>query len=432
MILGLLLAKQGIHVDLLDAGATMDKQPRAAHYASPAAYELDRAGVLDDVTARGINPKAMAWRKIDTELVATMRLDRMPKERQRHSMVVLPLDQLGEILYEHLKRQPTARVLWSHRVVKVGQNKDTAWVSVDTGNEIQRFEADYVLGCDGASSTVRRELFGPGYPGETLNAQLVATNVRLPLALAGYPNITLTYQVYYNFDQYNYSDLNFIIHPKDFYLAARINTDGLYRVTYGDIPGLTREEYIARQPMRYQEILPGNPKPGDYKITNISPYRMQQRCAPSFRMGRVVLAADAAHVCNPLYASQCSNSTRLQMLTYRCNDSGGLGLTGGIADAGSLFDALIGIHLGLADDSILDKYSEVRRKIWTGVIDPMSRENFRRLHGQDPNTARENDEFFRLCVRAEEDEELGRELARVGFPLRPLVGYANVTRDWRC
>ena len=180
LILGLLLAKQGIHVDILDASATLDKQPRAAHYASPAAFELDRAGVLDHVTARGINHKKMAWRKINTETVATMRLDRMPEDRKRHSLVVLPLGQLGEILYGHLKRQPTVSVRWSHRVVKVGQDGDKAWVDVETGNGKKRFEGDYVLGCDGASSTVRRELFGPEYPGETLNVQLVATNVRFP------------------------------------------------------------------------------------------------------------------------------------------------------------------------------------------------------------------------------------------------------------
>ncbi|EYE94441.1 FAD-dependent oxidoreductase [Aspergillus ruber CBS 135680] len=371
LILGLLLAKQGIHVDILDPGATLDKQPRAAHYASPAAYELDRAGVLDDVTARGINHKKMIWRKVDTDIVAIMRLDRMPEERKRHSLVVLPLGQLGEILYEHLQRQPTVSVRWSHRVVKVGQDGDKAWVDVETGDSKKRFEADYALGCDGASSTVQRELFGSEYPGETLDAQLVATNV------------------YYNFDCYNYTDTNFIIHPKNFYMAACITVDGLYRVTYGDTPGLTREEFIARQPMRYKEILPGNPKPGDYQITNISPYRMQRRCAPSFRMGRVVLAADAAHVCNPF---------------------GGLGLTGGIADAGSLFDALMGIHMGLSDDSILDKYSEVRRKIWSDVIDPASRENLRRPHEQEASTARENDEFFKLCVRAEADEGLAGEL----------------------
>jgi 2-polyprenyl-6-methoxyphenol hydroxylase-like FAD-dependent oxidoreductase len=83
-------------------------------------------------------------------------------------------------------------------------------------------------------------------------------------------------------------------------MAARITDDGLYRVSYCDIPGLTKEEYIARQPQRWEEILPGNPKPDQYKIVNLNPYKLQQRCAPSFRVGRIVLAADAAHLCNPL------------------------------------------------------------------------------------------------------------------------------------
>lgn len=95
--------------------------------------------------------------------------------------------------------------------------------------------------------------------------------------------------------------------------------------------------------------------------------------------------------------------------------SGGLGLTGGIADVGSLYDALMGIHKGLADESILDKYSEIRKKIWTGLIDPMSRGNFRRLNDQDPDKARENDEFFKMCIRAENDIELQRKMALVTF-----------------
>ncbi|CEJ54174.1 hypothetical protein PMG11_00495 [Penicillium brasilianum] len=371
LILGILLAKQGIEVELLDAGADLDDQPRAAHYATPATYELARAGVLDDVKAVGIRCKSFAWRKMDTTFIAGMKHDVLPADYP-YSMVVLPLDRLGKILYEHIQRQPTATVKWSHRVVRIGQDQGKAWVDVETPTGTARSEADYVIGCDGASSTVRRELFGPEYPGETLNAQIIATNV------------------YYDFTKYGYWDSNFIVHPKNWYMAARITTDGLYRVSYGDVPGLTREEYVARQPQRYEEILPGNPKPGDYTITNISPYKLQQRCAPSFRVGRIILAADAAHLCNPF---------------------GGLGLTGGIADVGCLFDSLIGIHKGLADESILDIYSDVRKRIWTETIDPMSRENFRRLHDQDPDNARENDEFFNILVKAESDPRLAKELA---------------------
>lgn len=96
-------------------------------------------------------------------------------------MVVLPLDRLGEVLYEHIQREPNAKVHWSHKVVNLGQTNDKAWVEVETPTGLQRREAEYVLGCDGASSTVRTLLFGPDYPGETLNAQIIASNVSILL-----------------------------------------------------------------------------------------------------------------------------------------------------------------------------------------------------------------------------------------------------------
>lgn len=108
------------------------------------------------------------------------------------------------------------------------------------------------------------------------------------------------FQVYYPFEKFGYWDSQFIVHPTDWYMAAKITSDGMWRVTYGDVVGLEPEEYIKRQPMRYEQILPGAPKPEDYVLKSASPYKLQQRCAKSFRVGRILLAADAAHLCNPL------------------------------------------------------------------------------------------------------------------------------------
>lgn len=83
-------------------------------------------------------------------------------------------------------------------------------------------------------------------------------------------------------------------------MAAKITKDGLWRVTYGEIPGLTRDELIARQPDKFERMLPGNPKPEEYKLSSISPYRVHQRLAEKLRVERFLLAADAAHLCNPL------------------------------------------------------------------------------------------------------------------------------------
>ena len=84
-------------------------------------------------------------------------------------------------------------------------------------------------------------------------------------------------------------------------MAAKITKDGMWRVTYGEVPGLTRDELIARQPEKFKTILPGHPDPSCYKLVNISPYKVHQRLAESMRVGRFLLAADAAHLCNPLY-----------------------------------------------------------------------------------------------------------------------------------
>ena len=185
-------------------------------------------------------------------------------------------------------------------------------------------------------------------------------------------------------------------------MAAKITKDGLWRVSYGELPGLTPEEVrfpafilrvqlVARQPMKFERMLPGHPKPDQYKLMNCSPYKMHQRCAEKFRVGRFLLAADAAHLCNPW---------------------GGLGLTGGIVDAGNLADCLVGISQCVADESILDKYDEVRRDMWHKFIDPISSSNIRRMHPESLDHVME-DPFFKLLEEAKKDPETMTKLVNV-------------------
>lgn len=106
--------------------------------------------------------------------------------------------------------------------------------------------------------------------------------------------------MHYDFESFGFQDSNFIIDPEKWYMAAKITKDGMWRVTYGEAPGLTQDELIARQPERFKAMLPGNPDASQYKLTNISPYKVHQRLAEKLRVGRFLLAADAAHLCNPL------------------------------------------------------------------------------------------------------------------------------------
>src|SRR5277367_2672205 len=149
--------------------------------------------------------------------------------------------------------------------------------------------------------------------------------------------------------------------------------------------------------MKYEIMLPGHPKPGDYKLDNISPYKIHQRCAEKFHVGRFLLVADAAHLCNPF---------------------GGLGLTGGIVDAGGCSDCLIGLAYGVDDKSILDKYDEIRRGMWNNIINVVSSLNIRRLNDQDPDKALENDEFLRGLALAEKDPSLMKSTVNVRMDIQ--------------
>lgn len=159
---------------MVEAQGDLDRNPRAAHYAPSAVYELDRAGVLEDVKKDGIHPDAVCWRHPDGTFIAGIK-NRFDIE---FPMVCLPLDQLDVILLQHFKAQPTTEVLWEHKVVAIDQDENEARVHIETLTGKMTLGADYVIGCDGANSQIRRSLFGDlNYPGETLQKQIIATNV---------------------------------------------------------------------------------------------------------------------------------------------------------------------------------------------------------------------------------------------------------------
>jgi 3-(3-hydroxy-phenyl)propionate hydroxylase/6-hydroxy-3-succinoylpyridine 3-monooxygenase len=189
--------------------------------------------------------------------------------------------------------------------------------------------AKWVIGTDGASSTVRHQL-GLGFDGITWPERFVATNV------------------FFDFERYGYSRSTFLIDDRHGAVIALIDRSGLWRCTYMEDGALPEETCLERLPGAYQAILPGA---DDYKVERASPYRMHQRSAPRYRVGRVVLAGDAAHATNP---------------------TGGLGLTSGLFDSFALYPALAAIVLDGADDAILDRYSQERRDLFLNRASPQA------------------------------------------------------------
>jgi 2-polyprenyl-6-methoxyphenol hydroxylase-like FAD-dependent oxidoreductase len=178
LFLALMLAKKGISATVLEKSTELDRNPRASFYNSPVIHEFKRSGLMEDVMKTAFVPDGVSWRSLGEER-RFEEICRIPADNSpgAETIISLPLDQLLPLMTEHLSRYPTGKVLLNHEVLSIGQNQDTAWVDVKTPEGETRFQADYIVGCDGANSIVRRKLFGNDFPGFTWDKQIVATNV---------------------------------------------------------------------------------------------------------------------------------------------------------------------------------------------------------------------------------------------------------------
>lgn len=184
LLLALSLQKHGIQTQVLDASNKLDDQPRATHYGGPSKFELERAGVLDQVSAEGFHPNAVSWRRKDGSLIAKLDSSDEP-ESSLHRFTCLPLNRVIQILYDAAVALG-CEVLLQHKVTPaIGQSDKAAWVDVVVpSGEVKRFEADYIVGCDGANSQIRRSLFGDWeFPGRTWDEQIIASNVSQSILL---------------------------------------------------------------------------------------------------------------------------------------------------------------------------------------------------------------------------------------------------------
>ena len=149
------LARAGIKVLLLEADEVPSSAPRAAVYTGPSVFELQRAGILDDVRALGLQNSDVCWRKANGEIIAGVK--REAETNDPLNPVTLDQFRLETVILKHLEAYPNAKILWGHKVTALQQFEDGVKVVAETlKGETVHFEAQYVVGADGGKSTVRK------------------------------------------------------------------------------------------------------------------------------------------------------------------------------------------------------------------------------------------------------------------------------------
>lgn len=334
LIIALLLAREGIEVTVVEAEDRLIDSPRAMVYAWSVLDGLEVHGLLDEMVAEGFFNEDHAFQLFRTG--ERIMLDYQPLRGiafHPHSLT-LRQDRLAELVLAQLAKHDNATVLWGKKFIALQQDSERVTVTVAGAGGDEQLDARWVVGCDGGRSAVRKAI-DLDFEGITWPRRFVATNI-----------------THEGFQQHR-TPTGYLLDPQYGAVIARITQDGLWRVTFSEDATLPLDGVRERIDTFMQRVLPGDQ---GYDLKLYSAYSMHQRTAPTYRVGRVLLAGDAAHVTNP---------------------TSGFGLVGGMYDAFCLGEALGAVVRHGHDEAILDNYSTERRNVFLGVTSPISADSMR-------------------------------------------------------
>src|SRR5437762_7188375 len=339
-VAALACARFGHRVTLLEAQAQVDDSPRASTTQPPTLEILAELGLIDEYIAQGLVSRTFQfWDRPTLRLVAEFDFERLRGETSYPYIVQTEQHKLALMAIARLRAMPNATVRMAAKVTGLAQDAERVTVQTEQGP----VTADYVIGCDGGRSTVRKAL-DIEFEGFTWPERFLVITTRFDFEAA----LGCCYR-------------NYMADPEEWTNLFKVAGDdlkGRWRAVYNTRPDESDEEALSDASVRARLgriYVPEAQR--DYLHLNL--YNVHQRVAKQFRSGRVFLCGDAAHVNNPI---------------------GGLGLNSGIHEAWDLARLLS--HPG-AD---LDAYERRRRPLNIEYVQEQTIANKRRLEERDPAT----------------------------------------------
>ena len=357
-------ARKGMRVTLFEAERQIDRSPRAATTHPSTLEMLAELGLLEEFQSLGLVARYFQfWDGATKTLVAEFDHEVLRGETPYPYVVQTEQHKLSEIGLRRLSAISNAEVRLGTSVTGVAQEAGSVRVTVAGSGGEEQHAFDYVIGCDGGRSTVRKSL-SIDFEGYT------------------WPERFLVLTTLFDFQSaLGCCSRSYISDPEEW--------TNLFKVTGDDLKGRWRAVFPAREnetddeafsegsvQRRLRKLCEEHPMD---LVAHRSIYRVHQRVAQSFRKGRVFLAGDAAHVNNPV---------------------GGLGLNCGIHDAMELAETLDSVASGKAGEELLDRYERRRRPINIEFVQQQTVANKKRLEERDPRLRQAHFDELRRTVAA--------------------------------
>ena len=314
------LARQGVPFRVIDKKAGPVEESRALVVHAKTLELLDRLRLADRAVEEGQRMGSVALFSEGKPAGKITFLDDGAEDRTPFPFaLVLEQDKTEQILIDGLE-EAGGSVEWETELLSLATTPDGVRATIRRPDgSTESNEAGWVVGADGASSPVRHSL-GLGFEGDTYEQTLFLADVQMEW---GYGNrqvsIDLTRGGFYGFFP--------MPGEERFRLIGSVPEElkGKEHITAGDV-----QEVLDRRSGLKTRIT-------DVRWTSV--YRTHRRMTGRFRVGRVFLVGDAAHIHSP---------------------AGGQGMNTGIGDAYNLGWKLALVARGLARESVLDSYESER------------------------------------------------------------------------
>ena len=362
LLCALLLGRRGLRVRLFEARDSLQDDPRAAT-THPATLEvLGEAGLVESMTQVGlVAPVVQFWDRPSASLIAEFDHAILRQDTAYPFVVQCEQFKTAKLILERLRDLSNVDILFGHELVDASQTEQHVSARVRGPDGVTTHDGTYLIGADGGRSRVRKHA-GISFDGFTWPERFIVLTTPYDFE-AGIGCCVRSY----------FAD------PEEWCNCFKVSANGppgLWRTVFPANPEATDTELVGDEAVqaRLQSFFPLSTP---YEIVHRNLYVTHQRVARTFRVGRVLLAGDAAHVNNPI---------------------GGMGLNGGIQDAANLSQKLAAVLLDGAPERELDLYDKQRRTVAIEFVQQQTIENKRRLEARDPHIRARNLEELRATA----------------------------------
>jgi 3-(3-hydroxy-phenyl)propionate hydroxylase len=332
------LARAGVPVTVFEQGRDLSEESRASTFHPPTLDMLHALGAAEPLIAHGLVCPTFQYRTKKHGLTAEFNFSAIADATQHPYRVQCEQSKLTRILYEQMRGHANFDLQFDSPVKAVSQTQSGVEVTIEHNGRAETRSGRYLIGADGASSAVRRSL-GIEFEGFT------------------WPDRLLVISTPFDFFKVipGLSSVSYVADPERWYFLLQV--PGLWRAMF-----LVNEDASDErvQTPEFAQMLMAGVVPGisNYEIAHTTLYKVHQRVAKTFKLGRTFLIGDAAHINNPL---------------------GGMGMNGGIHDAVNLAARLAAVWHGKADEEELERFDKQRRLVTLEYIQKYTIQNKKNL-----------------------------------------------------